>query len=236
MAAPDPADRRQLARTLLFVLLGSGLILAVAGRSWATVTVPRQPPFGALRLALSGRDLYPPLTALAVVALIVAVLVVAVSGWPRRLLGVLLILLGCGTGDYAIRGIGRPGTGRILELAGDRLGQRSGGLQVQLHRVWPWLGAAGSFCLLVAGLWLLLRPGVWRFGMSARYAAPAEAAAATDPWRQLDRGEDPTMSRAEDPTMSGGEDPTMSRAEDPPMDRGGQPRSDRDEDPTIRDG
>ena len=193
LAGTDPTGRRQLAGTLLLVLLGGGLILAVAGRSWAGVTVPRQPPFGALRLALTGRDLYPPLTALAVVALIVAVLVLAVSGWPRRLLGVVLILLGCWTGDYAILGIGRPGTGRILELAGDRLSQRSGSLQVQLHRVWPWLAAAGSLCLLVAGLWLLLRPGGWRLGMSGRYAAPAEAAAATDPWRQMDRGEDPTI-------------------------------------------
>jgi uncharacterized membrane protein (TIGR02234 family) len=220
MAAPDPAGRRQLAGTLLLVLVGGGLILAVAGRSWASVTLPRQPPFGLLRLALSGHALYPPLTALAVVALIVAVLVLAVSGWPRRLLGVVLVLIGCWTGDYAIRGIGRPGTSRILELAGDRLSQQSGSLQVQLHRVWPWLAAVGSWCLLVAGLWLLLRPGDWRLGMSGRYAAPAEAAAATDPWRQLDRGEDPTMDHGGEPSMSHGEEPTM----------------DRDEDPTIRDG
>lgn len=193
MASADPGSRRQLAGTLLLVLLGGGLILAVAGRSWASVTVPRQPPFAAVRLALTGRSLYPPLTGLAVVALIVGVLVLALAGWPRRLLGAALVLLAGWTGWYAGRGTGRPAAGRVRELAGDRLSQRSGSLIVQSEPVWAWLALAGSACLLLAGLLLLIRAGGWRGGMSGRYSAPAEAAAAADPWRQLDRGEDPTI-------------------------------------------
>ena len=185
---------RELGGTVLLVLLGGGLILFTAGRSWAVAIVPRQPPFGAVRLALTGRALYPPLTGLAVVALIAAVLVLVLGGWPRRVLGGLLVLLAGWTGWYAGRGTGRPSAARVLQLAGDRVSQRSGSPAVQVHPLWAGLALAGAACLLVAGLVLLARSGRWRIGLSSRYAAPAEAAAAGDPWRQLDRGEDPTIS------------------------------------------
>lgn len=187
------AERRRLAGTVLLVVAGGALILVAAGRGWASVTVPRQAPFGALRLSLSGRNLYPALTGLAVVALIAAVLVLVLGGWPRRALGGLLVLLAGWTGWYAGRGIHRPATSRVLALAGDRLSSRTGPPLVQSHPAWAGAALAGSICLLVAGLVLLARSGGWRLGLSGRYAAPAEAAAANDPWRQLDRGEDPTI-------------------------------------------
>lgn len=189
----DPASRRELAGALLLAVLGGGLMLIAAGRSWASVTVPRQPPFGVVRLALTGRTLYPPLTGLAVVALIAAVLVLVLGSWPRRLLGVLLVLLAGWTGWYAGRGLGRPSMSRVLQLGGDRLSQRSGALAVQPHPGWASLALVGSACLLASGVLLLIRSGGWRTGLSNRYAAPAEAAQAADPWRQLDRGEDPTI-------------------------------------------
>ena len=188
-----PAERRELGGTVLLVLLGGAVILLAAGRGWATATVPRQPPFAAVRLVLTGRTLYPPLTGLAVVALIAAVLVLVLGGWPRRVLGGLLVVLAGWTGWYAGRGTGRPSTARVLQLAGDRLSQRSGSPAVHAHPGWAGLALAGAVSLLVAGLLLLARSGGWRTGLSTRYAAPAEAAAAQDPWRQLDRGEDPTI-------------------------------------------
>ncbi|HEU5269925.1 MAG TPA: Trp biosynthesis-associated membrane protein, partial [Jatrophihabitans sp.] len=98
MATAEPArsrsgERRELAGTVLLVLLGGALILLAAGRGWATAAVPRQPPFPDLRLSLTGRTLYPPLTGLAVVALSAAVLALVLGGWPRRLVGVLMLLL-----------------------------------------------------------------------------------------------------------------------------------------------
>lgn len=178
---------------MLLVVLAAALTLFAAGRGWAAVRVPRQPPFGAVRLELTGRTLYPPLSGLAVVALIAAVLVLVLPGWPRRALGVLLVLLAGWTGWYAVRGLGRPSVGRVLQLAGDRAGQRSGPPVIDPRPEWAALVLVGAACLLVAGVVLLVRSGGWRFGLSSRYAAPAEAAAATDPWRQLDRGEDPTI-------------------------------------------
>lgn len=186
-------ERRELAGTVLLMVLGGALILLAAGRSWVTATVPRQLPFPALRLALTGHALHPPLTGLAVVALIAAVVVLVVGGWLRRALGVLVLLLAGWSGWYAVRGIGGPSTGRVLQLAGDRLSQPSGRPVVQSHPVWAVLTLIGAVCLLLAGLMLLARSGGWRIGLSSRYGAPAEAAAAGDPWRQLDRGEDPTI-------------------------------------------
>lgn len=200
MTAADPSstlarsgERRELAGTVLLAVLGGALILLAAGRSWATATVPRQQPFPALRLALTGHTLYPPLTGLAVVALIAAVVVLVLGGWPRRAVGVLVLLLAAWSGWYAVRGIGGPSTSRVLQVAGERLSQRSGPPAVQPHPVWAVLTLAGAGCLLLAGLLLLARSKTWRIGLSSRYGAPAEAAAAGDPWRQLDRGEDPTI-------------------------------------------
>ena len=190
---PGWTQRRELVGSVLLVLLGGALVLLAAGRGWVTATVPRQPPFDAVRLELSGRTLYPAVTGLAVVALIAAVLVLVLGGWPRRLLGALLVLLAGWTGWYAARGTGRPSTARVLQLAGDRVSQRSGLPAVHPHPLWAWLAMAGAGCLLLAGLVLLARSGSVRTGLSSRYAAPAEAAAGDDPWRQLDRGEDPTI-------------------------------------------
>ena len=186
-------ERRELAGTVLLVLLGGALILLGAGRGWATAAVPRQPPFPDLRLSLTGRTLYPPLTALAVVALIAAVVALVLGGWPRRVVGALLVLLAGWSGWYAGHGLASPSAHRVLQLAGDRLSQRSGPPVVQSHPVWAVLALLGSACLLLAGLALLTRAGGWRTGLSSRYGAPAEAAAGGDPWRQLDRGEDPTI-------------------------------------------
>jgi uncharacterized membrane protein (TIGR02234 family) len=188
------ADRRELAATVLLVVLGGAVMLFAAGRGWASATVPRQPPFGALRLEFTGRTLYPALTGLAVVALIAAVLVLVLGGWLRRVLGGLLVLLAGWSGWYAWHGTGRPSSGRVLQLAGNRLSQPAGPPVVRSEPIWAWLALAGSACLLVAALVLLVRSGGWRIGLSGRYAAPAEAAAGSDPWRQLDRGEDPTIS------------------------------------------
>ncbi|MDQ1745348.1 MAG: hypothetical protein QOE23_3687, partial [Pseudonocardiales bacterium] len=88
---------------------------------------------------------------------------------------------------------GRPGPARLAELLGDRLGMGSGRLELHQRPVWPVLTLLAAGLLVACGLVVAVRAGRWRLGMSARYAAPAESGESPDPWRRLDRGEDPTV-------------------------------------------
>ena len=189
-----PAQRREMAGVLGLAALAGLSILFTSSRSWLGVTAGRRPPFGPLRVELTGRDQYPALSGLAVVALLSVVLVLVTGGVVRRLLGVLLALAGGWAAWYAGSGISRPGTARVTELLGDRLAQGSGTFELRQHSHWPVLTLLAAALLAVCGLVLAVRAGRWQLGMSARYAAPAAAAESGDPWRRLDRGEDPTVA------------------------------------------
>ncbi|MDQ2836396.1 MAG: Trp biosynthesis-associated membrane protein [Actinomycetota bacterium] len=193
MTAPDGSGRRELAAAVALTLLGGGGALFAASRSWLRVSEPRLAPFGRLVLNFSGRALSPALNGLAIVALIIAVLVLITAGWARRVLGGLLLVVGLSAGWYAIRGTRQPSAGRVRELLGSRLSQQAGPLDVRTQPAPAWLALLGALLLVLAALLLLLRAGRWQVGLSAKYAAPVEVAQAADPWRRLDRGDDPTI-------------------------------------------
>ena len=194
-SGPDrSAQRREMAGVLGLAALAGLAVLVTAGQSWLDVTAGRRAPFGPLRVQLTGRDEYPALTGLAVVALLSVVLALVTSGVVRRGLGVLLVAAGGWAARYAGGGVSRPGTARLQELLGDRLAQGSGTFELRHHSHWPALTLLAAVLLAVCGLVLLVRAGRWQLGMSARYAAPAAVAESGDPWRRLDRGEDPTVA------------------------------------------
>lgn len=196
MATAEPPAgsdyRRELYTTLGLIVVGAGLMLLLANRHWLTVHVDRQPPFGPLSLGIPGRRLYSALPGMAVVALLIAVLTLITGGWARRVLAVLLVVTGVWTGVNAIQFL----SGRryaAAGLVGDRAGLGQHTETLARHPVWAALSLVCSVLLVLAGLIALVRAGRWAGGLSRRYAAPVEAAAAPDPWRQLDRGEDPTI-------------------------------------------
>jgi hypothetical protein len=194
---PAPAvrsDRRELAGAIGLIVLGGAGIMLTCGQRWLVVTEPRLAPFGTLRLGYSGRALYPALNGLAVVAVLAAVLVLISGGWPRRLLGALLCLLALATGWYSARALGAPNAATVRSLLGSRLDQQAGGLRLDYRPAWAAAALACSVLLLIAGAIVLWRADRWQIGLSSRYAAPVEAAKSDDPWRSLDRGEDPTIS------------------------------------------
>jgi len=192
---PDPSgQRREMAGVLGLAALAGLAILFTASRSWLEVTAGRRPPFGPLRVPLTGRDEYPALTGLAVVALLGVVLVLVTGGVIRRALGVVLVVAAGLAARYAGGGMSRPGTARLQELLGDRLAQGSGTFELRQHSHWPVLTLLAAVLLAVCGLVLAVRAGRWQLGMSARYAAPAAGAESGDPWRRLDRGDDPTVA------------------------------------------
>ncbi|MEO7262280.1 MAG: Trp biosynthesis-associated membrane protein [Jatrophihabitantaceae bacterium] len=197
LAGPGPgrsAQRREMAGVLGLAALAGAAVLFTASRSWLAVTVGRRPPFGPLQVELTGRAQYPALTGLTVVALLSVVLVLVTGGVLRRALGVLLVLVGGWACGSAGSGLASPSPARLAQLLGDRLAQSSGLPQLQRHPVWPGLTLLAAVLLVLCGLALVVRAGRWQLGMSSRYAAPAAAAESADPWRRLDRGEDPTVS------------------------------------------
>jgi hypothetical protein len=187
---------RELAYAVLICLAGAGLALFAATRTW-TVEVSAQPaPLPALRTARTGGSLLPWLPPLAVVGLAGTGALIATRGAGRRVIGVLLVVLGAGL--VAGGGYGVP------DAAGARV-------------AWPVLCALGGLPLGAGGVITLLRGHRWP-GMSARYERAAHPRATQDPagqasdrsaagvppkdtgggsvtstqaWDALDRGEDP---------------------------------------------
>lgn len=198
-AADGPAPtsrpgRRELAAVVGLIAIGGAGILLLCGQRWLVVTEPRLAPFGTLRLGYSGRALYPALNGLAIVALLAGVLVLISGSRARRVLGALLCLLAVATGWYALRGLLAPRAATVRGLLGSRLDQQAGGLRLDYQPAWAAGALACSVLLLIAGTIVLRRANSWQMGLSSRYAAPVEAAKSDDPWRSLDRGEDPTIS------------------------------------------
>ncbi|MEV1287593.1 Trp biosynthesis-associated membrane protein [Micromonospora sp. NPDC049679] len=187
-------SRRALTYALLFCLAGAGLALYAATRTWAVEVTVRPAPLPGLRTARTGGSLLPWLPALAVVGLAGAGAVIATRGLTRRLVGMLLLLIGVGLtagGGYGVLAVDPGGAG-----AG--------------AAAWPTLCAVGGLLLAGGGLVTALRGQHWP-SMGARYERPparrdgvadgpvetsgrVEGAGTRQAWDALDRGEDPTVS------------------------------------------
>ncbi|MFY1686774.1 Trp biosynthesis-associated membrane protein [Plantactinospora sp. WMMB782] len=175
-----------MAYAVLLCLLGAGLAVLAATRTWSVELTARPVPLPPDRAARTGGDLLPWLPALALVGLAGAGALLGTRGIGRRLVGGLLALLGAGVAagaGYAVLGTG---------------GEVSAG--------WPLLCALGGLLVGAAGVLTALRGAGWPV-MGARYdrARPAgagreatapdgrvDARRTTAAWDALDRGEDPT--------------------------------------------
>jgi hypothetical protein len=188
------SQRREFLTVLGLAALAAGGVLFASSRVWLTLTAARLAPFSPIVLAVRGRGLYPALFGLAVVALISIVLIVVTAGWGRRALGVLLIVLGLSSSWYGVRGLSAPRSPRIVELVGAHATGTPGFVLVDKDPLWPVLTIGLGLVIALAGVLVVVRAARWSGGLSGKYSAPAEAAQSDDPWRSLDRGEDPTIS------------------------------------------
>jgi hypothetical protein len=188
------SQRREFLTVLGVGVLAAGGVLFASSRVWLTLTATRPAPFSPIVLAVRGRGLYPAVFGLAVVVLISVVLIAVTAGWGRRALGVLLIVLGLSSSWYGIRGLSAPGAPRIVELLGARATGTRGFVLVDKNPLWPVLTTGLGLVIALAGVLVVVRAARWSGGLSSKYSAPAEAARSDDPWRSLDRGEDPTIS------------------------------------------
>ena len=187
---------RELRGALLLLLAGSGLVLLGAGRDWVDATFPARPPLPPVTQTLTGAQVAPGLTALALLGLAGTAALAASRGRGRVAVGVLLALAGAAvvaTTAVAFAG----GTASALREAAEP------GVEVPATALpgfalsWVSLVVLGGLLVLASGLVVAVRGPRWS-ALSARYEAPGGARAARPArpevaaWDALDRGEDPT--------------------------------------------
>ncbi|GAB3984469.1 hypothetical protein GCM10027615_72100 [Plantactinospora veratri] len=133
------AGRRELAYAVLFCLVGAGLAVFAATRTWSVELTARPAPLPPGRVTRTGGDLLPWLPALALVGLAAAGAVLGTRGIGRRLVGGVLALLGIGVAA----GAGYAGFGAGGELSAG----------------WPLLCALGGLLAGAAGGLTAVRGG-----------------------------------------------------------------------------
>ncbi|MFJ1645185.1 TIGR02234 family membrane protein [Streptomyces sp. NPDC088258] len=202
--------RRALAAALLLGAAGAAVVLIASGQNWAGGTAAVGG--GSVPLDADGRDITGVPAALAVVGLAALVAVFAVRGAGRLLVSALLALSGAGAALAAF--LGAADRSALDDMAARTTGDTAATVHALSHTAWPYVTAAGSVLILLAGLLALVYGRKWP-GMSGRYERPGAGAAgaATGPaargraarrtpvvdpdrpedlWKALDRGEDPT--------------------------------------------
>ncbi|UQX87158.1 Trp biosynthesis-associated membrane protein [Jatrophihabitans telluris] len=195
-------QRRALGLCVGLIALGGAVMLFSSSRVWLRLTAVRPAPFGALTAQVSGKQEFGAVAGIAVVMLLGAVLALVSGKWPRLVLAMLLAVLAVVAGWTAARGFMTPSRGRLVELLGGPSQVGGGAISATNHGVWAALAVSGAALCVVGAVYLAVGAPRWRNGLSRRFEAPvasgsgpADAPTPTeDPWRRLDRGDDPTIS------------------------------------------
>ena len=156
--------RNQLALSLAAGLLGGALILLGAEQPWGSAGPPVP--------TVSGEQVNPVgslVSSLGAVVLLGAIVVAVTRTVGRRLAGAVVVLAAVATGYVTVTAAGAWSGWRASVLVGAVLGVVGGGLAAVRGHRWA--------------------------GMSSRYDAPSSPRPAheSDPWKALDRGDDPTL-------------------------------------------
>ena len=186
---------------LLLGAVGAGLVFLGVRQGWARVHTSAPRPLPGSNVTLTGQDLIPAASALAIAGLATLAAVIATRGVARRLAGVLLALLGAGAaavvllpiseaavvraaaGSAGLTGAAGSGTGAGSVTSGASGG--TGGAApitgflanvTMTGASWRGLAVAGAVLLVAAGLLTGWRSGHWPV-MSSRYEPPPRPAA-----------------------------------------------------------
>jgi uncharacterized membrane protein (TIGR02234 family) len=217
--------KREYGFALLLGAVGAAVILLAAREQWAQAVFTQPKPLPAQVVDVSGNDLTPLASALAVAALAGLAAVIATRSMLRRAAGVLIALFGAGAGAAVMTSVtaatvlsvasSKVASPESAALSGTAPGSTTsgasgtGGFVVSGsvgHAVMtgtPWHVAVllGALLIFVAGLATALRGPDWPV-MSSRYDAPSgHGAPGAEQARALDSA---TMWES----LSGDEDPT----------------------------
>ena len=186
------SPRRELTLVAALCVAGVGLALLAVGRSWVQLRVAGAPGLPGQQGARMGAELLPVLPAASLAALAALGAVLASHGRWRRLVGLVLALLGAGVVAAVLRW-------RLGGADADWFAYLPPGEVAVRTTPWWALAVVGGLLQLLAGAWTVLRGPRWT-GLDSRHAAPRGGSTASarrtdgeDLWKALDRGEDPTV-------------------------------------------
>ena len=205
--------RREFTLALLAGAAGAGLVVLAVRQAWAQATFTPPRPLPAQDITVTGQQLVPLASALALAALACLAAVIATRSVIRRAFGVLLAVLGAGAAVAAAAAVRAPAVlaaARASALDGPLGGSTTSGASSggAVHEIIiagviagpgrailagaPWRAAAlaGAAAIVLAGLATVWRGPRWPV-MSARFerAAPTDSASI---WESLSRDVDPT--------------------------------------------
>jgi uncharacterized membrane protein (TIGR02234 family) len=217
--------RREFVLVLLAGAVGAGLVVLAARQAWAHAIFTPPKPLPAQDIAVTGQQLVPLASALALAALACLAAVIATRSVLRRAVGVLLAVLGAATAAailVSLRASAVLAAARASALSGPLGGSTTSGSSSggAVHEIViagpgraimagaPWRAAAiaGAVAIVLAGAATAWRGQRWPV-MSARFERPSPARPrGTDSasmWESLSRDADPTIHDA-DPAIDDG--------------------------------
>jgi uncharacterized membrane protein (TIGR02234 family) len=181
-----------LLKAVVVTAAGGLIVLVASGRVWSRITV-QIPAAATTRVSVTGHAVEPSLPALGIALLALAAGLVAARGLLRRIVGVVIALVGGIALAVAI--VGRGSVSSALTS------HEVGGLAIPVHgsaNGWWVVAAVGGLLAVATGALAAARSGEWA-AMGRKYEAPdttqptvAKGDPADTAWDALDRGEDPT--------------------------------------------
>ncbi len=211
-----PATRREFALVLLAGAVGAGLVVLAARQAWAQAVFTPPRPLPAQDISVTGQQLVPLASALALAGLACLAAVIATGSWARRVAGGLLAVLGAGAAVAAGAGVSASAvlaTARADAASGALGGSTtsgtspggaahgivitgSAGQAVMTGASWRAAAVCGAVLIVLAGLATIWRGLRWPV-MSARFDRPRGGsrgvAPSEDMWESLSRDVDPTV-------------------------------------------
>jgi len=236
--------RREFALVLLLGAVGAGLVLLAARQAWAQAIFVAPRPLPAQDFSVTGQELVPLASALALAALACLAAVIATRSVGRRVVGALLAVLGAGAGAVATTGVrasavlaaaranASSGTVGGSTTSGDSPGNAthpiviagSSGHAIMAGAPWRAVAVVGAVAIILAGLATMGRGPRWPV-MSARFdrSPGGNGGAGSPPVRGGLRGVAPP-DRHDSATMW----ESLSRDIDPTVEGGVDPRDRQD--------
>ena len=191
-----PVMRREFVLVLLAGAAGAGLVVLAVRQAWAQAIFIPPRPLPAQDISVTGQQLVPLASALALAALACLAAVIATRSVARRAVGVLLAVLGAGAAAAAAAGVrasavlaAARASARTAPLGGSTTSGASpggpahaiviagsSGQAVMAGAPWRAAAVVGAVAIILAGLATVWRGPRWPV-MSARFDRPGQQAA-----------------------------------------------------------